>query len=204
MKQRFLERVYTLALVVVLIAFPLASRAQGSASPGISVYNAQHVSLTKAWADAYTAETGIPVTLRNGGDTAFANQIVQEGAASSADVFLTENSPAMALVDQAGLFAPLNADVLAQVPDIQALRRPLDRHRGAQHRIRVQQGQTDPGPAAEINRGSGKPELERTLGRVARGCRLPGDRQRDAGTQGRSRDARLAEGDEGERNRLQG
>jgi iron(III) transport system substrate-binding protein len=117
MKQRFLERVCTLALVVVLIAFPLASRAQGSASPGISVYNAQHVSLTKAWAEAFTAETGIPVTLRNGGDTAFANQIVQEGAASSADVFLTENSPAMALVDQAGLFAPLSADVLAQVPE---------------------------------------------------------------------------------------
>jgi iron(III) transport system substrate-binding protein len=42
---------------------------------------------------------------------------VQEGAASPADVFLTENSPAMALVDAAGLFAPLGSDILAQVPD---------------------------------------------------------------------------------------
>ncbi|TGV62813.1 extracellular solute-binding protein, partial [Mesorhizobium sp. M00.F.Ca.ET.149.01.1.1] len=39
-----------------------------------------------------------------------------EGAASPADVFLTENSPAMALVEAAGLFAPVDADTLAQVP----------------------------------------------------------------------------------------
>ena len=51
-------------------------------------------------------ETGIKVTLRKGGDMELGNQIVQEGAASPADVFVTENSPAMALVDAAGLFAP--------------------------------------------------------------------------------------------------
>jgi iron(III) transport system substrate-binding protein len=42
---------------------------------------------------------------------------VQEGAASPADVFLTENSPAMALVDNAGLFAPVDPATLAQVPE---------------------------------------------------------------------------------------
>jgi iron(III) transport system substrate-binding protein len=83
----------------------------------ILVYNAQHENLTQAWADGFTRATGVRVTLRNGGDTELGNQIVQEGAASPADVFLTENSPAMALVDNAGLFAPLDADVLAQVGD---------------------------------------------------------------------------------------
>jgi iron(III) transport system substrate-binding protein len=43
------------------------------------------------------------------------NQIVQEGAASPADVFLTENSPAMVLVDNAGLFAPVDKTTLEQV-----------------------------------------------------------------------------------------
>ncbi|ODU55643.1 MAG: iron ABC transporter substrate-binding protein [Acetobacteraceae bacterium SCN 69-10] len=100
------------ALAAALLAAPVA-RAQ---PPGITVYNAQHASLTKAWASAFTRETGIPVTLRNGSDTEMGNQIVQEGAASPADVFLTENSPAMALVDRAKLFAPLPADLLAQVP----------------------------------------------------------------------------------------
>ncbi|HMF69016.1 MAG TPA: extracellular solute-binding protein, partial [Phyllobacterium sp.] len=87
-----------------------------SESDGIVVYNAQHESLTQAWADGFTKETGIKVTLRNGSDMEFANQIVQEGAASPADVYLTENSPGMALVDKANLFEALNADTLAQVP----------------------------------------------------------------------------------------
>lgn len=99
-------------------AFAVAQPTQAVAptAEGIVVYNAQHASLTKAWAEAFTKETGIKVTLRNGGDTELGNQIVQEGAASPADVFLTENSPAMALVDTAGLFAPLGETTLTQVP----------------------------------------------------------------------------------------
>ncbi|QDC01127.1 iron ABC transporter substrate-binding protein [Mesorhizobium sp. 8] len=84
---------------------------------GIVVYNAQHESLAKEWAEGFTKETGIKVTLRNGGDSEFSNQIVAEGAASPADVFLTENSPSMVLVENAGLFAPVDADTLALVPE---------------------------------------------------------------------------------------
>ena len=82
---------------------------------GIVVYNAQHESLTKAWIEGFTQETGIPVTVRNGDDTEMGNQILQEGTASPADVFLTENSPAMVLVDNAGLFAPVAPATLEQV-----------------------------------------------------------------------------------------
>ena len=105
----------TLAAVPVFAVAQPVSAATPTAE-GIVVYNAQHASLTKAWAEAFTKETGIKVTLRDGGDTELGNQIVQEGAASRADVFLTENSPAMALVDSAGLFAPLSEATLAQVP----------------------------------------------------------------------------------------
>ncbi len=84
---------------------------------GIVVYNAQHESLAEEWAAGFTKETGIKVTLRNGKDMEFANQIIQEGPASPADVFLTENSPAMALVEGAGAFAPLDKDILEQVPE---------------------------------------------------------------------------------------
>ncbi|MGN8114695.1 iron ABC transporter substrate-binding protein [Labrys sp. 22185] len=102
------------ALAAALIAAPLAAQAEDA---GITVYNAQHESLTKAWAEAFTKETGIKVTLRNGGDTELGNQLVQEGDKSPADVFLTENSPAMVLVDNAKLFAPLSAETLAEVPE---------------------------------------------------------------------------------------
>ncbi|RVD69028.1 MAG: iron ABC transporter substrate-binding protein [Mesorhizobium sp.] len=101
------------ATVLALGLFAAPAMAEDA---GIVVYNAQHESLAKEWAAGFTKETGIKVTLRNGGDSDFSNQIVAEGAASPADVFLTENSPAMALVEAAGLFAPVDADTLAQVP----------------------------------------------------------------------------------------
>lgn len=85
-------------------------------SEGIVVYNAQHENLVKSWVDGFTKETGIKVTLRNGDDSELGNQLVQEGSASPADAFLTENSPSMVLVDNANLFAPLDAETLKQVP----------------------------------------------------------------------------------------
>ncbi|MFE4111777.1 iron ABC transporter substrate-binding protein [Kosakonia sp. YIM B13611] len=113
MKNRFLP-LCSLALVISSVFAAPAAFADND--DGIVVYNAQHENLTKSWVDEFTKETGIKVTLRNGGDTELGNQLVQEGNVSPADVFLTENSPAMTLVDNAGLFAPLSADTLKQVP----------------------------------------------------------------------------------------
>ncbi|KQR95752.1 MAG: iron ABC transporter substrate-binding protein [Microbacterium ginsengisoli] len=110
-----------LAVAVSLAACSSSSSPSASASGDISgqtitVYNAQHEELTQAWADAFTKQTGVKVVLRNGDDSELGNQIVQEGAASPADVFLTENSPAMSLVEKAGLFAPIDASTLDNVP----------------------------------------------------------------------------------------
>jgi iron(III) transport system substrate-binding protein len=80
------------------------------------IYNAQHESLAKEWIDAFTKETGIRVEYRQGGDTELGNQLIAEGSASPADVFLTENSPAMAAVEHAGLFADIDEQTKAQVP----------------------------------------------------------------------------------------
>ena len=105
-----------LARSVTLSFGLLAASGPGMAqNDGILIYNAQHTSLTQAWANGFTKATGIKVTLRNGGDTELGNQIVQEGGASPADVFLTENSPAIALVDSAGLLAPIDPQTLQQV-----------------------------------------------------------------------------------------
>lgn len=103
----------------VLLASGLALSASATAAEndeGIVIYNAQHENLVKSWVDGFTKETGIKVTLRNGSDTELGNQLVQEGTSSPADVFLTENSPSMVLVDNADLFAPLDNATLAQVP----------------------------------------------------------------------------------------
>ncbi|HEY9010112.1 MAG TPA: iron ABC transporter substrate-binding protein, partial [Devosia sp.] len=86
------------ALAFAAIAAPALAQ-----DDGITVYTSQHQALTQAWADAFTAKTGIPVAIRKGTDILMANQIIQEGINSPADLFLTENSPAMVMVEQAGL-----------------------------------------------------------------------------------------------------
>ena len=117
MQFRFNSLRRSLVLALGLGAATLTSHAQSSAdSNTLVVYNAQHVSLTQAWTDTFTRETGIKVLVRNGGDAEMGNQIVQEGANSPADIFLTENSPAMSLVDNAKLFVPLDPATLTQVP----------------------------------------------------------------------------------------
>jgi len=101
------------ALAVVLGAMACSS---SGGNDELLIYNAQHESLTKEWIDAFTKETGVKVTYRQGGDTELGNQLIAEGDASPADVFLTENSPAMAAVEHAGLFADLDAETINQVP----------------------------------------------------------------------------------------
>ena len=107
------RRAFSLAVPAAVVAAGLRP-ARAAAEP-LTVYNAQHASLTKAWAAGFTAESGVPITLRNGNDTEIGNLLVQEGAASPADLFLTENSPAMALVERAGLFAPVDGATAALV-----------------------------------------------------------------------------------------
>ncbi len=104
------------ALTLAMASLP-PSALSDNPEKSITVYNAQHASLGKEWAEAFTRETGIKVVLRNGGDSEMGNQIIAEGKNSPADVFLTENSPAIALVDSAELLAPVDADTLAQIPE---------------------------------------------------------------------------------------
>jgi len=82
----------------------------------LTLYNAQHEDLMKLMVAGFTQQTGIKVNMRNGEDFELGNQIVQEGDASPADVFVTENSPAMTLVDSKGLFSKVDDATLAQVP----------------------------------------------------------------------------------------
>lgn len=108
-------RVFSLLVTAVLIT-GLTACSSAEESDGLLIYNAQHESLTKEWIDAFTKETGIKVTYRQGGDTELGNQLIAEGTSSPADLFLTENSPAMAAVEKAGMFADIDQATIEQVP----------------------------------------------------------------------------------------
>ena len=84
------------------------------------IYSSQHENVTQAWAEAFTKKTGIKTQIRHGKDSSMGHQIVQEGDKSPADVFLTENSPAMTVVERAGLLAPVATATLDQVPSAMA------------------------------------------------------------------------------------
>jgi iron(III) transport system substrate-binding protein len=107
-------------VAVPVVLLPLVTACGGGDGGGddssLVVYNAQHEELIDAVAEEFTKKTGIEVKLRNGSDLELGNQLVAEGDASPADVFLTENSPAMALVDSKGLFAKLDQSTLEKIP----------------------------------------------------------------------------------------
>ena len=103
-------------LVALTLGLPLLAACSDD-EPKLVIYNAQHEQLLEELAPAFEDETGIEVELRNGKDLELSNQLVQEGDASDADVFLTENSPAMSQVEAAGLFEELPADILEVIPE---------------------------------------------------------------------------------------
>ena len=104
-----------LSTLVLGTALAACGNSAASDATTLTVYNAQHESLVDAMLADFTDETGIEVEFRNGDDAELANQIIQEGDASPADVFLTENSPSIDAVDNAGLFAPVDRMTLDQV-----------------------------------------------------------------------------------------
>src|SRR6266542_1400686 len=91
------------AAAVALPSVAMTVRVQSDVT--LNLYNSQHVTLAEAWAADFTSMTGIKVAIRSASDFVLANQIVQEGDASPADVYITENSPAMTIVGNNGLFA---------------------------------------------------------------------------------------------------
>ncbi|SNQ47771.1 Fe(3+)-binding periplasmic protein [Frankia canadensis] len=105
-------------LLSVTLGAALAACGGGSGADGnaLTVYGAPHGELLSAMADGFTQQTGIKVNVRPGADAELANQIVQEGKASPADVIMTENSPAMGLADSRGLLARVDTATVAQVP----------------------------------------------------------------------------------------
>jgi iron(III) transport system substrate-binding protein len=109
-----------LALTVagVLAATTLAACGSSAASTGqsLTLYNGQHEQTADALVSAFEKATGITVNVRNDDEDTLADQIVAEGHSSPADVFYTENSPALEYLQQKGLLAKVDASTLSHVP----------------------------------------------------------------------------------------
>jgi iron(III) transport system substrate-binding protein len=82
----------------------------------LTLYSAQHHQMVNLLTEMFTKQTGIAVRVHSGEAPEIANQIAQEGAQSPADVYFTENSPELTLLDEKGLLAHIDPATLAQVP----------------------------------------------------------------------------------------
>ncbi len=106
-----------LAGTLALIGAGLALAGCGDAGPNtIVLYNGQHPQLTQALVSAFTKQTGIQVSVKTEDGIVLADQILQEGGNSPADVYLTENSPELMNLEMRGLLARLSPSILDQIP----------------------------------------------------------------------------------------
>ena len=82
----------------------------------ITLYSGQHEQTTSMLVAAFEKKTGVKVHTRSGDEAELANQILQEGSNSPADVFYTENTPSLEHLREQGLLAPIDPSTLASVP----------------------------------------------------------------------------------------
>lgn len=105
-----------LAAVALGVAVVVLAAGRAHAAESITVYSGQHEQTVAALVKDFQRRTGITVKLRSGGEGELANQILQEGSASPADVFYAGNPPAIEALGLRKLLAPVTASTLAKVP----------------------------------------------------------------------------------------
>jgi iron(III) transport system substrate-binding protein len=117
MKGIRLPKALAVGVTAPILGLVLAGCGGGGGSPdAIVLYNGQHPQLTSALVQAFTRQSHINVRVRTGDGIVLADQILQEGSSSPADVYLTENSPELMNLEAHGLLAKLPAAILDQIP----------------------------------------------------------------------------------------
>ena len=104
-------------------AIGMPRMALGQATPAatggdsLTMYSGQHEALALAFTEGFMAATGIAVEVRSGSDSELANQIIEEGDGTTADLFLSEDPTPVALLDSEGLLSPVDPDALAKTDE---------------------------------------------------------------------------------------
>lgn len=102
--------------MVVAVASLSACGGGGGSSADLTLYSGQHVQTMSKLVRDFQRRTGTDVELRPGSEASLANQLLREGSASPADVFVTENPPALTAVQRKGMLAPIDPATLARAP----------------------------------------------------------------------------------------
>ena len=127
-----------LSILLILIAGLLLGMTPAAAQDStetLTIYSGRNEELIAPLIAQFSAETGVRVEVLYGGTAAVANQILEEGANSPADVYIAQDAGALGALAQAGVLAALPSDVLERVP--QQFRSPDGLWVGLSGRARV-------------------------------------------------------------------
>lgn len=110
------SRVFVLILAALVLSLLPANAQEGGES--LVVYSGRNETLIAPILAQFTEETGVAVQVVYGDTSAIANQILEEGANSPADVYIGQDAGALGALSKAGALAPLPSDVLERVPEV--------------------------------------------------------------------------------------
>jgi iron(III) transport system substrate-binding protein len=110
------SRPWWIASTITVLCLSVLPGCSGAGGNTITLYNGQHVQLADALVNAFERETGIHVQVRSNDGIVLADQILEEGSGSLADVYLTENSPELMMLSEHHLLARLPASITDEVP----------------------------------------------------------------------------------------
>ena len=97
-------------------AFAASAGHRAAGAGSLTVYSGQHEQTVSKLVADFEKQTGIKVAVRSADEATLANQIIQEGSRSPADVFFAENPPALQALAERGLLATVPASTLKAVP----------------------------------------------------------------------------------------
>ncbi len=109
-----MTRAGSLIALAAVCAALAAGCGGGSDHSSITLYNGQHAELTSLLVAAFEKKTGVKVQIRTNDSAVLADQLIQEGGASPADVYIAENSPELMELQRRKLLAPLPQSILRQ------------------------------------------------------------------------------------------